>query len=61
MKYWGVLKLIFIMISWDKRVHFNDVLGVITSILIASSGVNLPNYLSSGDLEKCSSTGVYLH
>ena len=23
------------------------------------SGINLPNYLSSGDLEKCSSTGVY--
>ena len=41
--------------------HFNDVLGVTASILITSSGVNLPNYLSSGDLEKSSSTGVYPH
>ena len=40
-------------------VHFNNVLGVTASILITSSGVNLPNYLSSGELEKCSSTGVY--
>ena len=37
--------------------HFIDVLGVTASILITSSGVYLPNYLSSGDLEKCSSTG----
>ena len=36
--------------------HFNDI-----SIVIRSSGVNIPNYLSSGDLEKYSSTGVYPH
>ena len=41
-------------------VHFNDVLEVVTaSILIKSSGGNLSDYLSSGELEKCSSTGVY--
>ena len=45
----------------SKMMHFSDVLGVMASILIVSSGVNLPNYLSSEDLEKCSSTGVYLH
>ena len=39
--------------------HFNDVLGVTASILITSSGGSLPNYFSSGELEKCSSTGVY--
>ena len=39
--------------------HFNDVLGVTASILIKSSGGNLSDYLSSGELEKCSSTGVY--
>ena len=39
--------------------HFNDVLGVTASILIMSSGGNLSDYLSSGELEKCSSTGVY--
>ena len=40
-------------------VHFNDVLGVTASILIKSSGGNLSDYLSSGELENCSSTGVY--
>ena len=42
-------------------VHFNDVLGVTSpaSILIKSSGGNLSDYLSSGELEMCSSTGVY--
>ena len=40
-------------------VHFNNVLGVTASILIKSSGRNLSHYLSSGELEKCSSTGVY--
>ena len=40
-------------------VHFNDVLEVTASILIKSSGGNLSDYLSSGELEKCSSTGVY--
>ena len=40
-------------------VHFNDVLEVTASILIKSSGGNLSYYLSSGELEKCSSTGVY--
>ena len=41
--------------------HFNDVLqlGITASILIKSSGGNLSDYLSSGELEKCSSTGVY--
>ena len=48
-----------------------EVLGGVEAILsvlalgkIMSSGLNLPNkanYLSSGDLEKCSSTGVYTH
>ena len=40
--------------------HFNDVLqlGITASILIKSSGGNLSDYLSSGELEKCSSTGV---
>ena len=40
-------------------VHFNDVLEVTASILITSSGGNLSDYLSSGELEKCSLTGVY--
>ena len=40
-------------------VNFNDVLEVTASILITSSGGNLSDYLSSGELEKCSSTGVY--
>ena len=40
-------------------VHFNDVLEVAASILIKSCGGNLSDYLSSGELEKCSSTGVY--
>ena len=40
-------------------VHFNDVLEVTASILITSSRENLSDYLSSGELEKCSSTGVY--
>ena len=40
-------------------VHFNNVLGVTASILIKSSGRNLSHYLSSEELEKCSSTGVY--
>ena len=41
-------------------VHFNDnILRVTASILIKSSGGSLSNYLSSGELEKCSSTGVY--
>ena len=45
-----------------RTVHFNDVLGVTASILIMFSGGNLLNYLSSGKLEKCSSTpGVYPH
>ena len=39
--------------------HFNDILGVTASILIKSSGGNLSDYLSSGESEKCSSTGVY--
>ena len=40
-------------------VHFNDVLEVTASILIKSSGGNLFDYLSSGELKKSSSTGVY--
>ena len=40
-------------------VHFNDVLEVTASILIKSSGGNLSDYLSSGELKKRSSTGVY--
>ena len=39
--------------------HFNDILGVTASILIKSSGGNISDYLSSGELENCSSTGVY--
>ena len=40
--------------------HFDAVLGVTASILIKSSGGNLSDYLSSGELEKCSSSsGVY--
>ena len=39
--------------------HFNDVLEVTASILIKSSGGNLSDYLSSGELKKHSSTGVY--
>ena len=42
-------------------VHFNDILGVTASISITSLGGKLPDYMSSGKLEKCSSTGVYLH
>ena len=38
--------------------HFNDVLGVTASILIKSSGGNLSDYLSSGELVKCSLIGA---
>ena len=41
-------------------VHFNDVLEVTASILIKSSGGNLSDYLSSGELKKHSSTGCIL-
>ena len=41
-------------------VHFNDVLGITASILIKSSRENLSDYLCSGELEKCSSTGAYI-
>ena len=49
------------MMSGGKMVHFNNILGVTTAILITFSGGNLPDYMSPGELEKCSSTGVYLH
>ena len=39
---------------------FNDVLGGhCLDPFITSLGRNLPNYLSLGELKKCSSTGVY--
>ena len=41
--------------------HFSDVLGAAgtASILIKSYGGNLSDYMSLGELESCSSTGVY--